>query len=102
MNVTANGGTTPFSSASDTASLVVGDVNDAPVLTPTGSQNLTGTDENTVSPGMTVSSIVVATITDVDANAVEDSFPGVPVVAVIPVIRDGAAEAGLEAQERSA
>lgn len=37
-----------------------------------------------------------------DANALEDSFPGVPVVAVIPVIRDVAVGSGLEAQERTA
>ncbi len=46
-------------------------INDAPVLTPTGNQILTGTDEDTISPGDLVSAIVGATINDIDAGAIE-------------------------------
>ena len=38
----------------------------------------------------------------VDANALEDSFPAVPVVAVIPVIRDTGSGGFESAQEKSA
>ncbi len=38
----------------------------------------------------------------VDANALEDAFPAVPVIAVIPVISDGAPEQSRLAHGRSA
>ncbi len=44
-------------------------VNDAPLLAPTGTQMLTGTDEDTTSPSSQVAAIVAATISDIDAGA---------------------------------
>jgi VCBS repeat-containing protein len=59
------------SSATQTFRINVTAVNDAPVLTPTGTQMLTATDEDTTSPSDLVSAIVAATISDVDAGAIE-------------------------------
>ncbi|ABR47724.1 cell wall/surface repeat protein [Alkaliphilus metalliredigens QYMF] len=69
VDVTNNGGTTAFSTNTATATLTVMDVNDAPVLNPTG-VTLTGTDENT-SVDFTVESFIESAITDVDIGAVK-------------------------------
>ena len=69
-DASAGGGTSAFSSATDTASLTVGDVNDAPVLTPT-TPTLTGTDEDTTSTGQTVGSFLADNVSDVDNNALQ-------------------------------
>ena len=69
-DASAGGGTSAFSSATDTASLTVGDVNDAPVLTPT-TPTLTGTDEDTTSTGQTVGSLLADNVSDVDNNALQ-------------------------------
>ena len=65
VDATANGGTTAFSSASDTASISVSDVNDAPVLTP-AAPSLPGITEDDIgNAGQAVSSFLSST--DVDA-----------------------------------
>ena len=69
-DASAGGGTSAFSSATDTASLTVGDVNVAPVLTPT-TPTLTGTDEDTTSTGQTVGSFLADNVSDVDNNALQ-------------------------------
>ncbi len=55
--------------AEQVLTITVGDVNEAPVLTPTGPA-LTGTDEDTVSPGDDVAAILGTSVTDPDAGAV--------------------------------
>ena len=71
VDVSTNGGTTAFSSVSDTASVTVTDVNDAPVLTATG-PSLTGLNEDaTTNGGQTVASILGSNVSDVDSGAVE-------------------------------
>src|SRR6202051_3942444 len=73
-DTSSNGGTTAFSTATDTAHLTVASVNDAPVLTPI-SPTLTAITEDQTSnvsdPGQTVSSFIGASISDVDAGAVK-------------------------------
>ena len=73
-DTSANGGTTAFSTATDTAHLAVTSVNDAPVLAPI-SPTLTAITEdqtaNVTDPGQTVSSFIGASISDVDAGAVK-------------------------------
>jgi len=71
-----NGGTTPFSAATETAAITVTDVNDAPVLNNSGTMLLTRVLTNdTDSAGDTVAAIVASAggnrITDVDIGAVE-------------------------------
>ncbi len=71
-NTTSNGGTTAFSTAQDTASITTTDVNDAPTLDNSGSPVFTSIDEdNTGSAGDLISTIVGASINDVDLGAVE-------------------------------
>ena len=73
-DTSANGGTTAFSTATDTAHLTVASLNDAPVLTPI-SPTLTAITEDQTSnvsdPGQTVASFIGASISDVDAGAVK-------------------------------
>ena len=71
-----NGGSTAFSTATDTASLVVNPVNDAPLLDSTGTMALTTiTEDQTANTGNTVASIIASAggdrIADVDSGAVE-------------------------------
>ena len=80
-DTTSNGGTTAFSTATDTASLTVNAVKDAPVLDDTKSPTLTAQNEDSVPPsgavGTLVSSLVdfaspagqVDNVTDVDSGA---------------------------------
>jgi len=70
-NPGAGGGTTSFSTASDTASLTVTDVNDAPVLTASSPTLTTITEDQTSNGGQLVSSFASASISDVDTGAVK-------------------------------
>ncbi len=70
------GGSSAFSQATDTASIAVTPVNDAPVLDNTGNMSLTMlTEDQTANGGDTVASIMASAggnrITDVDTSAVE-------------------------------
>ncbi|MEF7615710.1 DUF4347 domain-containing protein [Aquincola sp. MAHUQ-54] len=71
VSTTTNGGTTAFSTASDTASITVTAVNDAPVLTPAAPSLVTIDENATGNSGQTVASIVGASITDVDTGAIQ-------------------------------
>src|SRR5439155_1492147 len=68
-----NGGTSAFSTATDTATITVTSVNDAPVLTP--ATELIGITEDQTSnvsdPGQTVASFLGSSISDVDSGAVQ-------------------------------
>ena len=71
-----NGGTTAFSTATDTASVIVLAVNDAPVLDTSGDMSLnTISEDDFSSPGTLISELIASAggdrITDVDAGAVE-------------------------------
>ena len=71
VDASTNGGTTAFSSVSDTASIVVSDVNDAPVLTTTG-PSLNSISEDAISnTGQSVASLLGGNVSDVDAGAIE-------------------------------
>ncbi|MDJ0851268.1 MAG: DUF2341 domain-containing protein, partial [Myxococcota bacterium] len=71
VDASTTGGTSAFSAASDTASIVVSDVNDAPVLAPLG-PSLTPIGENDIgNAGDDVASILGLSVSDVDAVAVE-------------------------------
>ncbi|MBI4695618.1 MAG: FG-GAP repeat protein [Gammaproteobacteria bacterium] len=70
VDTSTNGGTTAFSSATDTATLNVLPVNDAPTLA-AASPTLTATNEDTTGAGVLVSTLVGATIGDVDTGAVQ-------------------------------
>ncbi|WP_418315731.1 DUF4347 domain-containing protein [Piscinibacter sakaiensis] len=72
----ANGGSSAFSAATDTASLVVSAVNDAPVLDNTGTMALPNGLQDAANPsGITVTALIASAggdrITDVDAGAIE-------------------------------
>jgi choice-of-anchor C domain-containing protein len=70
-NTTTNGGTTAFSSASDTVTVTASSVNDAPVLGYTGMIGLPATNEDTTSSATLVSDILLSGIrSDVDSSAV--------------------------------
>ena len=71
VDVSVNGGTTAFSTATDTASLTVTAVNDAPVLTPATPSLTTITEDDTSNGGDLVSAIVGSSISDVDSGALE-------------------------------
>ena len=79
-NTSTNGGTTAFSSATDTASLVINAVNDAPVLNNSGTMSLaTITEDNTANSGDAVGSIILSRaggdrITDVDSAFAYEGF----------------------------
>ncbi|AMV32103.1 Cadherin domain protein [Pirellula sp. SH-Sr6A] len=75
-NATTNGGTTAFSSSSDTVTVTVTSANDAPVLDNSGSMSLNSiTEDPSTNSGQSVASIVTSAggdrITDVDTGAVE-------------------------------
>ncbi|XZE45558.1 cadherin domain-containing protein [Pirellulaceae bacterium SH467] len=76
VNTTTNGGTTAFSSASDTVTVNVSSLNDAPVLDNSGSMTLNSiTEDQSTNSGQSVASIVTSAggdrITDIDSGAVE-------------------------------
>ncbi len=69
INVEGTGGSTPFSTATDTVSLTVNAANDAPTIG-AGPYTLTGTDENTTSSATAVSTILTGVgAADVDSGA---------------------------------
>jgi len=72
-NATLNGGITAFSVKTDTASIKVGAVNDAPVLDDTKSPILTAiTEDDTNSKGTVVSEIIAdGSVTDIDGPVVK-------------------------------
>ncbi len=75
-NTTVNGGSSAYSNATDTASLVVNPVNDAPVLDNSGTMSLPNGLQDAAAPaGMTVAALIASAsgdrIADVDAGAVE-------------------------------
>ncbi len=70
-NITAHGGTTAFSTATDTITVNVSSVNDAPTVTNGASYTLTSTNEDTVSSGTLASTILTnAGYADVDTGAI--------------------------------
>ncbi|CAN5827646.1 hypothetical protein BH11PSE8_BH11PSE8_11700 [soil metagenome] len=71
VDASANGGTSAFSTASDTASITVSDVNDAPVLTPASPSLTTITEDQTSNVGQTVASFLGSSIADVDGGALQ-------------------------------
>ena len=71
VDVSTNGGTTAYSTATDTASITVTGVNDAPVLTPIAPSLTSLTEDDTGNSGDLVSAIVGSSISDVDSGAVE-------------------------------
>ena len=76
VDASTNGGTTAFSTATETASLAVTAVNDAPVLDNSGSMALTAVTEDATAPaGDTVAAIIASAggdrITEADTGAVE-------------------------------
>ncbi len=76
VDVTTNGGTTAFSTATEAASLVVNSVNDAPDLDSSGDMSLTAISEDDFdNAGDTVASIIASAggdrITDLDGGALE-------------------------------
>ncbi|MFN6994739.1 MAG: DUF4347 domain-containing protein, partial [Aquincola tertiaricarbonis] len=70
-NTGSSGGSTAFSSATDTASLLVAAVNDAPVMAAATPVLTALTEDSTGHAGQTVASLVGATITDVDSGALQ-------------------------------
>ena len=76
VDASTNGGATPYSTATETASIVVNPANSAPVLDNTGDMSLTAIGEDdTTSAGDTVAAIVASAggdrITDADGGALE-------------------------------
>lgn len=70
-STTINGETTPFSTGTAQAQIIVTDVNDAPVLTP-AAPSLSGIAADAVNnPGQTVASVIGASVSDIDNGAVE-------------------------------
>ncbi|MBF0178205.1 MAG: tandem-95 repeat protein, partial [Magnetococcales bacterium] len=71
VDVTVSGGTTAFGTASDTATLAVAAVNDAPLMVATAPSLTTMTEDDTANAGDTVASLLGASVTDVDTGAVQ-------------------------------
>ncbi len=72
VDPSTNGGATPFSTVSATSSITALDVNDAPVLDSTQTQNFTSiTEDDVVNPGSSVASLVGSAVSDVDFGAVQ-------------------------------
>src|SRR6185503_2462228 len=68
VDVSTNGGTTAFSTATATSNITVNAVNDAPLLA--GANNLTTINEDdTTNSGTLVSSLIPGQISDVDSGA---------------------------------
>nr|WP_161501651.1 DUF4347 domain-containing protein [Rhodopirellula sp. SM50] len=84
VDTSSNGGITEFSSATETASITVTDVNDAPVYDPAGTTTLsTLTEDETANGGDTVASIIASAggdrMTDADSGALE----GIAITALV-------------------
>uniref|UniRef100_UPI002ED09481 retention module-containing protein n=1 Tax=Candidatus Sororendozoicomonas aggregata TaxID=3073239 RepID=UPI002ED09481 len=72
VDTTANGGLTAFSALTETASITINPVNDAPVLEISGSPTLTTMSENDPDPaGETVSTLFGNLISDTDAGSMK-------------------------------
>ncbi|GJL61425.1 MAG: hypothetical protein NPIRA04_00790 [Nitrospirales bacterium] len=71
VDVSTNGGTTAYSTVTETATLTVTAVNDAPVLTPSTPSLTTITEDDTSNSGNLISAIVTTDISDVDSGAAE-------------------------------
>ena len=76
VDASTTGGTTAFSTATETASITTTSVNDAPVLDNAGTMTLTAiTEDQTTNAGDTVAAILASAggdrVTDVDSGAVE-------------------------------
>jgi hypothetical protein len=71
VDVSTNGTTTAYSTLTETATLTVTTVNDAPVLTPATPTLTTITEDDTSNSGDLLSAIVGSSISDADAGAVE-------------------------------
>ncbi len=72
VDVSTNGGTTPYSTATGSSAISVTDVNDAPVLDNTKTQPFTTiTEDDLNNPGNTVASLLGMAQSDVDLNAVQ-------------------------------
>jgi uncharacterized delta-60 repeat protein len=70
IDVSSNGGSTPFSTATEVAAIVVTAVNDAPVVGNTSNISLTATDENSIGTSTLVSDILISAVqSDVDSGA---------------------------------
>ncbi|MFN6998225.1 MAG: hypothetical protein ACK4PH_28900, partial [Aquincola tertiaricarbonis] len=80
VSTAAAGGTSAFSTATDTASVSVSAVNDAPVLTPIAPTLASVPEWDTNPPGQTVASFAGGSIGDVDAGALQ----GIAVTAQSP------------------
>ena len=76
---TTRGGSTPFSIVSDTASIAVSAVNDAPDLVPASPVLATITEDDITNAGQTVADILGASVSDVDSVALE----GIAVVSTV-------------------
>jgi VCBS repeat-containing protein len=70
-SLSTNDGTSAFSVASDTASIAVTTINDAPVLTPANPALSSINEDSTNNVGVVVSTLVGASIADADTGAVE-------------------------------
>ena len=72
IDVSINGGTTAFSTATGSSAIIVTDVNNAPVLDNTKTQPFTTiTEDDMNNPGNTVASLLGMAQSDVDLNAVQ-------------------------------
>ena len=76
MNVTSNGGSTAFSVNLATATIVVTDVNDAPVLDASGTMTLTGIGEDDLDNSGNTVAEVISTSSANGGNAITDVDPG--------------------------
>ena len=71
-DTTSNGGTTSFSTVTETATITINPVNDAPELDNSGTPSLTSINEDDSGPaGATVDSLFGSLISDVDAGSVK-------------------------------
>src|SRR5204862_417652 len=70
-NASTSGGTTAFSTQSNTATIIVSPVNDAPVMTAASPTLTTITEDQTNPSGTLVSTLLSATVSDIDAGAVQ-------------------------------
>ena len=86
VDVSTNGGTTAFSTATGASAITVTDVNDAPVLDPTQTQPFTTiTEDNLNNPGNSVASLLGSAQSDVDLNAVQ----GIAITATSITLENG-------------
>ena len=86
VDVSTNGGTTPYSTATASSAITVTDVNDAPVLDNTKTQPFTTiTEDDLNNPGNTVASLLGLAQSDVDLNAVQ----GIAITATSITLENG-------------